>query len=102
MMFTGIFGSTLTKYNIWFTVLAGICIILAAIYMLNMVRKIFYGELSPRTMNATDINLQEKLALGVIVILIFWMGIYPQTVLNVTNEVSDSILKLSDVRHLLK
>lgn len=102
MMFTGIFGSTVTKYNIWFTVLAGICIILAAIYMLNMVRKIFYGELSPRTMNATDINLQEKLALGVIVILIFWMGIYPQTVLNVTNEVSDSILKLSDVRHLLK
>lgn len=102
LMFSGIFGSAVTKYNIWFTVLAGICIILAAIYTLNMTRKIFYGNISARTENGTDIYLHEKLALGVIVILIFWMGIYPQTVLNVTNEISDSILKLSDVRHLIK
>lgn len=101
LMFSGIFGSTITKYNIWFTVLAGICIILAAIYTLNLVRKIFYGESVARTANALDIQLNEKLALGAIVVLIFWMGVYPQPVLNITNEISDSILKISDVRHLL-
>jgi NADH-quinone oxidoreductase subunit M len=102
LMFSGIFNSDVTRYNIWFTVLAGVCIILAAIYMLNMVRKIFYGEVNAVTAVARDISLNEKLALGAIVILIFWMGVYPQTILNVTNEISDSILKLSDVRQLIK
>lgn len=102
LMFSGIFGSRdITDYNIVFTVSAGICIILAAIYILNMVRKIFYGETTALTARAQDINPKEKLALGVIVVLIFWMGVYPQPVLNITNDITDSILKISDVRHLL-
>lgn len=102
LMFSGIFGSRdITDYNIVFTVSAGICIILAAIYILNMVRKIFYGETTALTATAQDINPKEKLALGVIVVLIFWMGVYPQPVLNITNDITDSILKISDVRHLL-
>jgi NADH-quinone oxidoreductase subunit M len=102
LMFSGIFGSDVSKYNIWYTVLAGVCIILAAIYTLNMIRKVFYGDTVARTSTAQDIRLNEKLALGVIVILIFWMGVYPQTVLNITNDISDSILKIADVRPLLK
>lgn len=101
LMFSGIFGSQVTKLNVWFTVLAGVCIILAAIYTLNMVRKVFYGEPALRTANALDIQFNEKLALGAIVVLIFWMGVYPQPVLNITNDITDSILKISDVRHLL-
>ncbi|HKZ64718.1 MAG TPA: proton-conducting transporter membrane subunit, partial [Chitinophagaceae bacterium] len=102
LMFSGIFGSGVTKYNVWFTVLAGICIILAAIYTLNLIRKVFYGDTVALTATAKDINLNEKLALAVIVALIFWMGVYPQPVLNITNDITDSILKVSDVRHLLK
>lgn len=101
LMFSGIFGSDVTKYNVWFTVLAGICIILAAIYTLNLIRKVFYGDTVALTATARDINLNEKLALGAIVVLIFWMGVYPQPVLNITNDITDSILKISDVRHLL-
>ena len=63
--------------------------------------KYFYGDAVARVANAQDVRLNEKLALGAIVILIFWMGVYPQSVLNITNEISDSILKISDVRHLL-
>jgi len=105
LMFSGIFGSQdITDYNIVFTVLAGICIILAAIYTLNMVRKIFYGDTVALTSTAKDINLNEKWALGVIVVLIFWMGVYPQPVLNITNDITDSFLQIfeSNVRHLLK
>lgn len=101
LMFSGIFDSKVTAYGTLFTVLAGICIILAAIYTLNMVRKIFYGEAVARTAVARDININEKLALGIIVVLIFWMGVYPQPVLNITNDITDSILKISGVRHLL-
>ncbi len=102
LMFTGIFRSDVTQYSVWFTVLAGICIILAAVYTLNMVRKIFYGNTVPVTEAAHDIKLIEKVALGIIVILIFWIGIYPQPLLNITNDISDSILKASDIHHLLK
>jgi NADH-quinone oxidoreductase subunit M len=102
LMFSGIFGSAVTKYNILFTVLAGVCIILAAVYTLNLVRKVFYGDVAPLVAQARDIQLNEKLALGVIVLLVFWMGIYPQPVLDITNEISESILKAADVTHLLK
>jgi NADH-quinone oxidoreductase subunit M len=41
MMFGGLF-----KFNIWYTAFAGLSIILAAVYTLNMVQKVFYGETS--------------------------------------------------------
>jgi NADH-quinone oxidoreductase subunit M len=102
LMFTGIFTSTGSQYNLVFTVLAGICIILAAIYTLNMVRKVFYGNTNTLTANAVDINWPEKIALSVIVILIFAIGIYPQPFLQLTNDITDSILKNSQLPPLLK
>lgn len=102
LMFSGIFNSVVTKYNLWFTVLALICIILAAVYTLNMVRKVLYGNTNALTATGTDIRPVEKLALGVIVVLIFWVGVYPQTMLDITNEISDNILKQSEVLQLIK
>jgi len=102
LMFNGIFSSAVTKYNVWFTVMAGICIILAAVYTLNMVKKVLYGEANQLTVAGKDIKLVEKLALGIIVILIFWVGVYPQPMLNVTNEITEAILKKSEVLHLLQ
>lgn len=92
LMFNGIFSSQ-TKYNIWFIVLAGMGIILGAIYTLNMIRKVFYGNTNELTATAQDISWNEKLALGVIVVIIFWMGIYPQCMLNETTAVTESIYK---------
>ena len=102
LMFNGIFTSTITKYNVWFTVLAAITIILAAIYTLNMIRKVFYGEQNAITAKAIDIVWYEKLALSAVVILIFALGVYPQLLLNVTSEISDSIIKNSDIIPFLK
>ena len=102
LMFSGIYTSDITKYNVWFTVAAGVCIILAAVYTLRMIRKVCYGDTVPATSGGSDMGATEKIALGIIVVLIFWAGIYPQTLLKITNDVSESILKLSDIHHLLK
>ncbi len=102
MMFSGIFSSTVTKYNIVFTVLAGISIILAAVYTLNMIQKVFYGNTSTITEKAHDIALNEKFSLGAIVLLILVFGIYPQPLLNLTDGFVETILKEANVAHLLK
>ncbi|MFT3676565.1 MAG: NADH-quinone oxidoreductase subunit M [Chitinophagaceae bacterium] len=93
LMFTGIFNSTNTRFAAWFTVAAGLCIIFAAVYTLNLMRKTFYGEPGPRVTAAIDLQLNEKLALIVIVALIFWFGVNPQPMLDLTQDVSASIIK---------
>lgn len=92
MMFTGIFSTTYTKYNVVFTVLALLSIILAAVYMLNMIQKVFFGPVNERTANATDIRFNEKLALGILVVIVFACGVYPQPLLNITDEYSQTII----------
>jgi NADH-quinone oxidoreductase subunit M len=93
LMFNGIFASKATAYNIVFTVLALISIILAAVYTLNMIQKVFYGNKSA-VVEASDgdIRLNVKLALSVIVILIIVLGIFPKPMLSLTSQVSDFIL----------
>ena len=96
LMFNGIFSSQ-TKYNVWFVVLAGMGIVLGAVYTLNMIRKVFYGNTNELTGTAKDIKWNEKLALGIIVIIIFGLGIYPQYLLNETTAVTESILKKFEI-----
>ena len=116
MMFNGIFSSMVYKGYTFFgsymitaktiaiiyTTLAGLGIILAAVYTLNMIRKVFYGEVNNLTAQAIDLGMGTKIALGVIVILIFWMGVYPQTMLNLTEGISQSILNKADITHLFR
>ena len=97
LMFNGILNSQITEYNVWFTVAAGISIILSAVYTLNMIRKVFYGNTNELTEAAGDIRLPEKIGLGIIVVLIFCIGFYPQALLNVTNEISDVLLNKSNI-----
>jgi NADH-quinone oxidoreductase subunit M len=92
LIFTGIFNSEATKFNLWFTVLAGLCIIFAAVYTLNLIRKVFYGNTSVITANAKDIHLNEKIALSVIVALIFWLGVYSQPFSRMTEKASTDII----------
>ncbi len=102
MMFNGIFNSAITKYNILFTALAGLSIILAAVYTLSMIQKVFFGNTNSLTAATTDIRLPEKIALSVIVLLIFIFGVYPQPLLNVTDGFVDALLKEINVAHLFK
>lgn len=102
LMFSGIFSSNIYSYKILITVAAGICIILGAVYMLQMVQKIIYGTTSAKTENGEDIQMHEKVVLSIIVILIIGIGLYPQPILDLTQATTDAILKEANVLHLLK
>jgi len=81
LMFNGLFS-----YNIWIAAIAGISIILAAVYTLNMVQKVFYGKTTAVTENATDISGNIKLALVVLVVVVIALGLYPQPMIDLTKD----------------
>ena len=81
LMFAGLY-----QFNMWYTVVAGISIILAAIYTLNMVQKVFYGEVNALTVTTKEIAFSEKAILAVIIVAIFLVGLFPQPLLQLTND----------------
>jgi NADH-quinone oxidoreductase subunit M len=101
MMFNGIWSSAVTKYHILFTVLAALSIILAAVYTLTMIQKIFFGQTTTRTEIAVDIRNNEKFALGIVVALIVLFGVYPQPLLNLTNGFVDGLLREINVANII-
>jgi len=68
----GAYGSYL------YTILAALGIILAAVYILYMFQKLFLGPVTKEE-NKTllDINWREIVTLLPLIILIFWIGLYP-------------------------
>lgn len=96
LIFNGLLGS-FTLYYVWYTVLAGVCIILGAAYTLRMIRKVAYGETNAVTANVSDISLNGKLALGIIVVLILAAGIYPQPILDLTSGATDSLVNKFEI-----
>lgn len=102
MMFTGIFSSPVFRYELFIVPAAGICIILGAVYILNMIQKVLYGNTNKLTETGTDIRFNEKLVLGIIVIIILVIGVYPQPFLDLTKDATHLIINESNIIPLLK
>jgi NADH-quinone oxidoreductase subunit M len=92
LMFSGVYSSAATKYNVVFTATAGVTIILSAVYTLNMIQKVFFGNTNALTAKAKDIYLNEKFILALIVVVIIVVGVYPKPVLDLTMDTVDAIL----------
>ena len=87
LMFSGLWQA-----NAWYALAAGISIILAAVYTLRMIQKVFYGEVTHIAEGVQDISFAEKAALLVIVVLIFVLGVMPQPVIELTKEAVKTLL----------
>jgi NADH-quinone oxidoreductase subunit M len=74
----GSFGSDAIG-SAWFTGFAALGVILAAIYMLYMFQKLFLGPLDKdENKNLSDLSLREIVTLAPLIVLIFWIGLYPR------------------------
>ena len=102
MMFTGIFTSPVSDYEMITVPAAGLTIIIGAVYTLRMVQKVIYGNTNALTERGTDIGLNEKLVLGIIVILILVIGVYPQPLLDLTKDTTNFILNKANILPLIK
>ena len=77
------------------TLLAGIAIIVGAIYMLAAYKKMFFGEVTiEENKNLPDVNKRELLALIPLSIITVWLGIYPKPILDPINNSVESVVQL--------
>lgn len=84
MILSGTFVSG--ELGVWekvFAFVAATGVILAAVYMLHAVLKMFWGPLD-KSENASlpDLNHRERIALAPLVFLIFYIGLFPNTFLE--------------------
>jgi NADH-quinone oxidoreductase subunit M len=90
MLFNGLFQGS-SPYHMIFMVVAGLGIILGAIYTLNMVQKTAYGEATPMIITK-DISTNEYVGLAIVIALIIFLGIYPKPLLDMTAAVAGVIM----------
>jgi NADH-quinone oxidoreductase subunit M len=72
------------QYNIWISAVAGLTIIFGAVYMLRMYKKVMQGETNSITAVFADISGSEQVVLGVTCVLIIVLGVYPQSILHIS------------------
>ncbi len=82
------------EYNSYLAAIAGLTIILGAVYMLWMYQRTMYGEVKEATTGFTDLTRQEILVLVPIIIIIVWIGVYPRLFLGIAEPVVKNILEI--------
>jgi NADH-quinone oxidoreductase subunit M len=73
-------GSFLTRR--WFTVVAAVGVILAALYLLWAYQRVFHGEPDEDNADVPDLTWSEGLVMAPLLGLIVFLGVYPQPALD--------------------
>jgi NADH-quinone oxidoreductase subunit M len=74
----------------WITIAATIGLVVATIYSLRIMQKVFFGA-SQREYKLPDLSLREMLMMVPLIIAIIWLGVYPQPVINVAGRAMPSV-----------
>ena len=89
LLLRGIFES-----NIWLGAVAGTTIILGAVYMLRLFQKSMFGNKSSFTEHFADLSFSERAVLMPLVVMVFWMGLYPNFFLKLTEPAVSNLLQM--------
>jgi len=82
----------LFEYHAVYAAIAGLTIIFSAIYMLWMFQRTMLGKTTGFTSEISDLTLPEILTLIPLVIMIFWIGLYPDFFMKVAGPDIQTIL----------
>jgi NADH-quinone oxidoreductase subunit M len=76
----------------WYAGVAALGVILAAVYLLFMFEKVFLGPLThEENRKLPDLNLREIAILVPLLVVIFWIGLYPRFFFDLINPSVDQL-----------
>jgi NADH-quinone oxidoreductase subunit M len=73
-----------TSYALVLSVTAVSGVVLGAMYMLWLAQRLLFGAVKAPHLPITDINLREKTILAILVVAVFWLGLFPQEAMRKT------------------
>ena len=82
------------QYSAWLGAVAGLTIILSAVYMLRMFQRVMLGSDSAHSATITDLTGAELAVLVPLIVLVFWLGLFPGTFLTISEPAVTSLLTL--------
>jgi NADH-quinone oxidoreductase subunit M len=89
--FTILIGAFLAQW--WWAVIAATGIVLGAGYMLWMYQRVFFGELSnEKNKNLPDLNWRERMTIIPLIVIAFWIGLYPKPFFQMMEPTVDRLL----------
>jgi len=78
--------NSLFQFKPWIAAAAGVSVVLAAIYTLNMVQKCAYGEVSEKMSKMQAPNVPAQFVLIVLLIVVIISGVYPAPLFDLTAD----------------
>jgi NADH-quinone oxidoreductase subunit M len=78
--------NSLFQFNPWIAAAAGVSVVLAAIYTLNMVQKCAYGDVSEKMSKMQAPNVPAQFVLIVLLIVVIVFGVYPAPLFDLTAD----------------
>lgn len=79
--------------NVLMACIASLGLILATVYSLRIMQKIFYGK-EKSEIKLPDLNLREKITAGSLIVVIVFLGLFPQRVFDIAKPALDKTMKL--------
>ena len=80
-------------YNTWLAVFATTGVVLGAAYMLYVYRRIIFGKLDKENlMSIKDLSYREIIVFAPLILLVFWMGVYPSPFLDVMSASVENLI----------
>ena len=82
------------QYNPWLGAVAGLTIIFSAVYLLRLYQRVMLGPDSAYSETITDLTGAELAVLVPLIVLVFWLGLFPGTFLHLSEPAMSGILDL--------
>ena len=81
------------KTNMVWGIFAASGVVFAAVYLLWMYQRVFFGEITKDSnRKLLDLTGQEQIILGAFLIFIVWIGVYPNTFLSISENSVQMVL----------
>ncbi|MCB1605075.1 MAG: NADH-quinone oxidoreductase subunit M [Xanthomonadales bacterium] len=94
--FVGEFMVILSSFqaSFWFAFLAAMTLILGAAYSLWMVKRVVFGEVKSEAVSQlNDVNKREGFILAILVIMVLFVGIYPEPLIDVMRASVENLIE---------